>query len=282
MQNRVVRLYEIGGIILKYIGPDFQEKDYLSIFRTIDCIPDITYELFPVCNIEKPESNCIIKENYIDTYDDCGIRTRIIYDQDKSQILMKDMHKSKDYHRVEYAVDSMQFWFSSMMMKLFDLPKQILSYQGVFLHASYVKWKEKALIFTAPKQTGKSTQAALWEEYNHAEVINGDRVLIRKIDGIWMACGSPYSGSSKISKNLKTPIGAIVILSQAEENHLRQANKLESLIALMEGCSYSAFEEESVIIMSEVANEILQDVPFYKLACLPDKTAVDILEESLW
>ena len=81
--------------------------------------------------------------------------------------------------------------------------EQVLnSYNTFLLHSSFIKWKDKAILFTAPSGTGKSTQADLWEKYENAEIINGDRSGIRKMDGKWTAYGLPIAGSSGIYKNI--------------------------------------------------------------------------------
>ena len=61
-----------------------------------------------------------------------------------------------------------------------------------------------------------------------AEIINGDRVAINKNNGKWCAYGLPFAGSSRIYKNVTTPIGTIVILRQSEENSIKRLNKLEA------------------------------------------------------
>ena len=53
-----------------------------------------------------------------------------------------------------------------------------------------------------------------------------------------MAHGSPYCGTSGICKNISAPIGAIVILSQADKNKIRRAKTIEAFITMMEGCTY--------------------------------------------
>ena len=59
------------------------------------------------------------------------------------------------------------------------LEKVLIAHESIILHASYVNYNGKAILFTAPSGTGKSTQAALWEEYKGAEIVNGDRVIIQ-------------------------------------------------------------------------------------------------------
>lgn len=61
----------------------------------------------------------------------------------------------------------------------------------MILHASLVKTEYGGILFSGPSKVGKSTQANLWKEYKKGEIINGDRPILGKVDGIWYAWGSP-------------------------------------------------------------------------------------------
>lgn len=86
---------------------------------------------------------------------------------------------------------------------------------GAILHSSFIEVGGKAVLFTAPSGTGKSTQAELWRENRGAVVINGDRSVLRIIDSVPCASGLPYSGSSGICLNRTLPLRAIVYIEQA-------------------------------------------------------------------
>lgn len=92
-------------------------------------------------------------------------------------------------------------------------PEQLLNRRhGFVLHSAFVRWREKGILFSGPSGTGKSTQADLWERFEEAEILNGDRTVVRKVDGHWRAFGFPFSGSSDIYRNDSAPIAAVVVL----------------------------------------------------------------------
>lgn len=285
MQNNIVRDYKIGDLIFRYIGPEFSETEYLKTFR-IDVFAernaDFIFEMIKKKNIEIPKSNTVHCDRYIDIYQDSDGKIRVIYDAKRENALIKDISEDGFYHRIEYNEEHMCYWNSNMMMKVFDIPNKVILCNGVFLHASYVVYQGRAIIFTAPKQVGKSTQASLWEKYRGAEIVNGDRVLLRKIEGQWRAYGSPYAGTSRIFKDISAPVDAIIILSQGMENIASKATTLESIKALMEGCSFESWSRESILLVTDMVNDLLEKIRFVKLKCLPDEGAVKILEEYLW
>ena len=279
MQNKEKRFYKIGGLVIGYEGPRFEEKNNLQIFRTNEDKADIYYQIEMKHNISLPDISCVNKGKYIHVYQNEEKRIQVHYHKDT--VVIKDICKENGNHIVEYEEEYLDRFSDNLLMKIWDFPHQILRYGGVFLHASYIMWDGKAILFTAPKQTGKSTQAALWERYKGAEIVNGDRALIRKTENGFVVYGSPYSGTSGISKNIASPLGAIVILEQAKENVAKKAAVRESVMALMDGCSFYVWDREEISKVTEIANNLIMEIPFYKLSCLPDRGAVDVLEEVL-
>lgn len=75
---------------------------------------------------------------------------------------------------------------------LFD----ILADAGMLvLHSSYIVTRqEQGILFSGPSGIGKSTQAALWQRYAGAEIVNGDRALVRPDTGT--VSGVFYAGTS--------------------------------------------------------------------------------------
>lgn len=281
MQNKETRFYNIGDLTIKYKGPAFLERENLSIFRDVGKEPNVSYHIDFRKNINMPLKEALYKSGYLSFYREEKTKCCIHLDEDKINILAKVSSEEKNVHFIEYASERAGNIGTNIILKLFDLPHVIIPFGGIFLHASYIVWQDQAILFTAAKQRGKSTQAKLWEEHNDAIVVNGDRALIRKIDGKWFAFGSPYCGTSRICNNITKPIRAIVILDQSTENTIRKADSLEAFVALMSGCTYHAWDKCEVQKVTDIAKDMIESIPFYKLACCPDVSAVKCLEEML-
>ena len=88
----------------------------------------------------------------------------------------------------------------------------LLELGGLMLHASFIRWQGRGILFSATSGVGKSTQADLWARCCQAEVLNGDRAALRPGPDGWRAYGLPYAGSSGIYRNEDAPVAAIVLL----------------------------------------------------------------------
>ncbi len=149
------------------------------------------------------------------------------------------------------------------------------------IHASYIAYKGKGILFSAPSQTGKSTQAELWRLHNRAEILNGDRALLLGRDDGWYTGGYIACGSSKICKNRILPLGAIVLLAQGPENKIRPATEKERVHALFSAMDSFHWSTEDLDLALALAGKIAVQAPIYHLICRPDEDAVRTLQSCL-
>lgn len=154
---------------------------------------------------------------------------------------------------------------------------------GAFsLHSSLVRRAQgDAVLFTAPSGTGKSTQAALWEQFGGGDTLNGDRSILRRVDGVWTAFGSPFAGTSGIFRNESAPVRALVVLRQAPENTIRRMSAPEAFRAVYSESLLPRWHHEAHQRVIEMIMAIISEVPVYLLACTPDERAVRLLRDTL-
>ncbi|MDY4194029.1 MAG: hypothetical protein SOY03_06970 [Bariatricus sp.] len=156
---------------------------------------------------------------------------------------------------------------------------KFLQHGDFVLHASYIDWNGKGIVFAAPSGTGKSTQAKLWEKYAGAEIINGDRVLLGECEGKWYGYGYPCCGSSTVCINRTLPLAMVVILEQGAVNQVLHLTKSQKTRALVTGTQLFLWNKAEINRAFEIVGKFVQSVPVVKLICRPDKDAVDTLKK---
>ena len=152
---------------------------------------------------------------------------------------------------------------------------------AMVLHCAYVEFEGKAILFSAPSETGKTTQANLWEKYRHAKSVNGDRSLLQKIDGRWMARGWPVCGSSGVCHNRDLPIRAIVVLSQSPEDRASLMNPAAAFSKVYSQITVNRWHRKVNLDTMDRIEDLIRSVPVYHLACTMNESAVLALEEAL-
>lgn len=161
------------------------------------------------------------------------------------------------------------------------LHRALLLREAAIFHAAYMEYREEAILFAAPAQTGKSTQAALWQRHAGAEIINGDRVLLRRLEGRWHACGFPCGGSSGICRNRNLPLRAVVILAQGPVDQVEGLSLSRQQTALVSGMQVYPWDTEELDRAFGLAQHIAAEVPVFRLTCTPTPNAVDVLRQHL-
>jgi hypothetical protein len=153
---------------------------------------------------------------------------------------------------------------------------------GVSLHASCLDYNAKALLFTAPSGTGKSTQARIWEKHYGARIISGDRPFLHHFEDGVRAYGVPWDGKEQIFLQADRPVLAIVELRRAGKNSLRRLTREQAFRLLLKQCFIPIWDDELKFAIIKTIRLITQKIPFYRLFCTPDHHAAQLLHEVLF
>lgn len=149
------------------------------------------------------------------------------------------------------------------------------------MHASHIQTDGRAILFTAPSGVGKSTQAALWQQYRGAKIVNGDKALVFPGCAPVVASGLPYCGTSGICKNATAPLEAIVVLEQGRENRITRLSGGKAVIRLMTGVICPIWHGPDRERALSLAIRLAEQIPVLLLQCLPEESAVLCLENAL-
>ena len=277
----------IGGLTFLFSGwlPEATEQENLPMFLVPDGEPDIRINVKSVYDIAYPFGKKPDFESpYLRCYR-CENKTHRFYRRDW-------VETGRDYAHVIYRntlpdtlelqiCESRLNWSFQQILSCIGIEELLLRRDRAVLHASWIEKDGKAILFSGRSGIGKSTQAALWEKFRHALVRNGDRTLLRRIDGVEYACGLPYAGTSGICTNTAAPIRAIVMLEQGKENQLRRLPELTAAKRLLSQMPVPKWNPEMVGRALDVASRVAAAVPVYELICLPEESAVRLLEDAL-
>lgn len=177
-------------------------------------------------------------------------------------------------------ITSIQDCFSHMALE-----RILLENQAMILHASLIKvmigQREVGVLFTGVSGIGKSTQAELWQQYEHAAILNGDRAVLRKKGNRWYGYGSPYAGSSNIYRNEGVPICAVVALEQAVTNECFRLRIQDAFKKIYAGLTINTWNPQFVEQILEWNTDVCMNVPVFTLRCRPEKEAVEVLKKNL-
>lgn len=188
----------------------------------------------------------------------------------------------ENHYEVRYLKEKESYIeYSRNLLEIINIEQILNNFSAFILHSSFIEWKDKGILFSAPSGTGKSTQADLWDKYEDVEIINGDKAGIRNMDGRWTAYGLPFAGTSGIYKNKKAEISHIIVLRQGKKNKLTKLSPREAFIKLYSETIVHTWDKEFQENIVNMITDVVQSVPIYQYECLPDKSAVDFLKEQI-
>ena len=161
--------------------------------------------------------------------------------------------------------------------------RQILTHNGMMLHASAVTLDGRAYLFSGPPGTGKSTHTGLWQQFfgESARIINDDKPALRFIDGRWIAYGTPWCGKDGINLNEKAPLGGICFLKQAAENRIRRLDPKEATQNLIYQTVRKFQDVESLDLMLSLVDKLVCNIPIFCLENRPEIEAAMLSYETM-
>ncbi|WP_418792216.1 hypothetical protein [Phosphitispora sp. TUW77] len=152
---------------------------------------------------------------------------------------------------------------------------------GLIIHSSTILWQGRAIMFSAPSGTGKSTHAHLWQQLYNTPILDGDAAACRIIDGSPIVYGLPWCGTSGEFINQSAPLGAIVFLQQSKENSIVRLDFRESVLRLAARCFLLPWSNELMNQYLDTVQEITAETECFLLNCLPDFEAVELVKKCL-
>ena len=162
--------------------------------------------------------------------------------------------------------------------------RELLRYDCCIFHAVSFAWGEKAFLLTAPSGTGKTTQYFNWQKLFPGEItmICGDMpVLERREDGSVWAHPTSWNGKENIGNQLCAPLGGIVLLEQGKVNRIAPLSAREAIMPFFKQFIVQPETEEQVHALARLMDQMLRNVPCFKLVNLGDDASTILLRETL-
>ncbi len=159
----------------------------------------------------------------------------------------------------------------------------MLEYDRMVMHSSCIVANGKAVLFSAPSGTGKSTHTGLWIKHiPGTEYINDDTPVLSFADeGTVYACGSPWSGKTELNANISAPVAAVVLLERGTENEIERIGGAETFARLLGEARKLPFRR-SVSKAADLCARLMENVPVYRLRCNMSPEAAEVVYKEIF
>ena len=210
--------------------------------------------------------------------------TLLLYgDENRDEIIFACRVRQNGRHTIYVRRDAAEHMaFGSRLGGIMNGEELLLRHDALVLHSSLVSYEGQGILFSGPSGMGKSTQADLWKQTFGAEILNGDRAVIRRTDEGFRAGGSPWCGSSGIYSRKSVPVKAIVLLRQGKENRIQLAEPRIAFREIYSQCIVHDWDRCFVDRLCDLIAELVRKVPVYVLSCLPEPSAPILTEKIVF
>lgn len=273
---------ELEGCIYDYVR--YRLRDYIS--EGGDAQIKISYE--ECADIITPSGKQVAKNGYRVFLVDNGyyINYDILENPCGNTALIKADSGWSDISASLSDVES--YGGASLSIRCFNMIGEIFKYaliarNGFVVHSSSVSYKNNGILFSAPSGTGKSTHTGLWERVygDDVKIINDDMPAVRKTDGVWSLCGTPWSGKSERNTNECVPLKAFVFLERGEKNELIKIPSDRAVFLILNQTLLPVYKKLMNQAMDNIS-DALSAVPCYILKCNISEEAPLIVKEGVF
>lgn len=143
------------------------------------------------------------------------------------------------------------------------------------LHASAVKWRDEALVFTGVSGAGKSTIAQLLMA--KCERLADELLVLSRTPEGWQVVIPPFLGITDLPRGSTTPLAAVHLIQQAAAPRVVPLPRAQALRELLRHVVVYAAEPATAGLVLDLADRLTQEIPCVRLEFANDPTVAGVL-----
>lgn len=177
--------------------------------------------------------------------------------------------------------------FSPAFLELSAIYREISEWlplkDAFVLHSACFDVDGDGVAFAAHSGTGKTTHMMRWLGYlgDKATVVNGDKPIVRFIDGIFYAYGTPWMGKEKLGCNMRTPLKHICFIERSETNYVEQLDKSNAVQRIFNQV-YMPKDPMAAVKTMQLIDRLLSYCNLWIIHCNMDEDAGKIAYKAIF
>ena len=217
--------------------------------------------------------------NYCRQYqipDDSKVQMEIEVVEDDLKLEAEYLRKM---HAPDYKFDARILEFDAIHRKIADA---ILDYDVLLFHASAISVDSKAILFSAPSGTGKSTHTRFWKELygERVEIINDDKPLIRCEESGVKVYGSPWNGKDRLSSLNSADFETLCFLNRGMTNVVERVSQQEIMREVFSQVHIPEDKSKLKKVLF-LLNRILKEAKLYRISCTNSIESAKVVSKEL-
>ncbi len=153
--------------------------------------------------------------------------------------------------------------------------------KGILTHAAGIARRGKAFIFPGVSGAGKSTFSGLLLQAGTGKMLSDERIIVREIDGVMQAFGTPWAGTAGIACNASAPLAGIFFLKHGKSNRIEKLDAGAAADRLLPMASIPWYDPDTMAPIVAFAKRLAARVPAYEMSFTPDRSAIDLFLKNI-
>ena len=186
-----------------------------------------------------------------------------------------DFSVSVDDADIELEAEMSEGSFSKPYLESIALYRKIAErlpmYDAFVFHGAVVAYGGSAYAFTARSGVGKTTHIRLWHKLlgDAVHVLNGDKPILRMIDGTPYASGTPWRGKENYGVPGLLPLSSVGFISRAPSPSVKKITPAESMMRFVSQIYVPTTPREAARALSTL-NKVISGVSLFDVYATMD------------
>ncbi|MBQ8720312.1 MAG: hypothetical protein IJY65_04705 [Clostridia bacterium] len=161
------------------------------------------------------------------------------------------------------------------------IAERLPEYDAFVFHGAVLSDGNGAYAFTARSGVGKTTHIRLWlSEFDDVRILNGDKPIVRIMNGTVYACGTPWRGKENYGECEIAPLRAITFLERGSENATAELSEKDATLRFLSQI-YMPKSPVSVSKTLALAGRVLSTVGRVRLWCNMEPEAAHVCRSAI-
>lgn len=153
---------------------------------------------------------------------------------------------------------------------------------AILLHSAVISAEGRGIAFFARSGVGKTTHTRHWIKnyFPQVDIVNGDKPIVRFVDGIPYAYGTPWAGKEGIYRLTRAELKDLCLIERATENEVTPLNKDEALKLLMVQI-FLPSDPQGALATLDMIEKLLEHCNLWRIRCTPEKEAAILAHDTI-
>lgn len=163
------------------------------------------------------------------------------------------------------------------------IAEQLPRYDAFVFHGAVLSYDGEAYAVTARSGVGKTTHTRLWHDAfgDRVHYLNGDKPIVRLIDGVLYACGTPWQGKEDYGRNEMLPLRSIAFLERGEQNRAFEISISDAAVRLASQIYIPKENRVNTLLAMSLLDKLIKGVRLVRLECNMDVSAAHVAMKAM-